>query len=227
MHIRRILQIAGSMVLGLVPVTGNSQVPAGQPSGPIVLNFDDLLGWPWPNPYNGLTWNNFLPENVPTVTAEFGPSGYEAGMISSPNVVYNGGGNPASIASATAFDFDSAYMTAAIMDNLQLEVKGYLGGTLKYDNTYMLSATSPTLIHFNDFDVNTIDLITSGGTPHGYPGFAPGEQFAMDNLTVNLNVPEPGIGGLLVIGAVAVALCIRRQRLVPIEIDLGRRYRLD
>src|SRR6476659_4147478 len=75
-------------------------------ASPVVYTFDDLLGWPWPNPYGGLNWNNFLPENVPVVTAEFGPSGYQAGLISPGNVVYNSGGNPASISRSGAFDFD-------------------------------------------------------------------------------------------------------------------------
>jgi hypothetical protein len=203
MKINGSLQNVATFILALAPIIGHSQT---------LISFDDLHGWPWPNPYNGLTWNNFLPENVPAVTAEFGPSGYEAGMISSPNVVYNGSGNPASITRSGAFDFDSAYMTAAIMDNLQLEVKGYLNGVLKYDNTYTLSATSPTLIHFNDFYVDTVDLITSGGTPHGYPNFAPGEVFAMDNLTVNLSpVPEPSMVELLSVGI--IALLVRRRRL--------------
>jgi hypothetical protein len=182
------------------------------------LTFDDLLGWPWPNPYNGLNWINFLPENVPTLIAEgFSPSGYQAGLVSGPNVVYNAGGNPASISRSAAFDFDSAYMTAAIMDNLQLEVKGYLNGNLKYDNTYTLSATSPTLIHFNCLGVDTVNLISSGGTPHGYPNFAPGGQFAMDNLTVNLSpVPEPGAVSLLMLGAAVVVLW-RRMLIGPLR----------
>lgn len=188
------------MCLGLAPAaTANAD--------PVLFTFDDLLGWPWPNPYNGLTWNNFLPENIPTLIAEgFTPSGYQAGLISGGNVVYNANGNPASITLASAFDFDSAYMTAAIMDNLQLEVKGYLDGGLKYDNTYTLSATTPTFIQFDYLDVDTVDLITSGGTFHGYAGFVPGEEFAMDNLTVNLTpTPEPGTAMLLALGAAALA----------------------
>jgi hypothetical protein len=183
-------------------------------ASPVVYTFDDLLGWPWPNPYGGLNWNNFLPENVPTVTAEFGPSGYQADMISSPNVVYNGSGNPAAISSSNPFDFDSAYMTSAIMDNLQLEVKGYLGGILKYDNFYILSATSPQLIHFNCFGVDTVNLITSGGTPHGYPGFFPGEEFAMDNLTIDLNpVPEPSTSALCILGIMVILVYSHKRSL--------------
>lgn len=184
-------------------------------ASPITLTFDDLLGWPWPNPYNGLTWNNFLPENVPTIIAEgFTPSGYQVGLISSPNVVYNSGGNPASIIRSGGFDFDSAFMTAAIMDNLQLEVKGYLNGNLKYDNTWTLRATSPTFITFNYYDVDTVNLITSGGTLY-YSNFYPGEQFAMDNLTVNLTptiIPEPRFVALWLFGASIVFLGLRKSR---------------
>ncbi len=90
------------------------------------------------------------------------------------------------------------------MDNLNLEVKGYLHGILEYDQTYILSATSAALINFNYHGVDTVNLITSGGTPHGYPGFAPGEQFAMDNLTVDLSsVPEPGMAGFFLLSLLA------------------------
>lgn len=98
------------------------------------------------------------------------------------------------------------------MDNLQLEVKGSLNGHLKYDRTYTLSATAPTFINFNFLNVDRVDLITSGGTPHDYPGFAPGEQFAMDNLTINLTIPEPAPAALFAFGSAILALNFRKRK---------------
>ncbi len=182
-------------------------------ASPTLITFDDLLGWPWPNPYNGLTWNNFFPEYVPSVTGEFGPSGYQAGMISSGTVAFNSGGSPASITRSGAFDFNSAYMTSALMDGLQLEVRGLSNGNLKYDHTWILSATAPSFINFNYLGVTEVDLITFGGTPHGYWDGASGEQFAMDNLTVNLTpVPEPDVFALILVGAVALTFVSTRKR---------------
>ena len=108
------------------------------------------------------------------------------------------GTSPSSVSSAAPFNLYSAFLTAAWNDNLQLEVQGYTGTTLVYDNTYILSAVNPTLIEFDYFDVNEVDFLPSGGTHHGgYPGI--GEQFVIDNMFVQ--TPEPSILSLLILGA--------------------------
>ena len=84
----------------------------------------------------------------------------------------------------------SAYLTAAWNDNLRVELKGYNGARLIYDNTYTLSATAPTLITFNYVGVTSVQFISSGGTLHpGYCGS--GEHFVMDNVTVVPTPPTP------------------------------------
>jgi hypothetical protein len=156
---------------------------------PVLVTFDDLPGSDLlvPNGYNSLNWSNFYYLDAATYP---GPSGYGAGMVSPPNVAFNGYGLPAAISSTTSVDMLSAYLTAAWNDNLRVEAKGYAGTNLIYDSTYVLSATAPTLINFDYLGVTTVQFNSSGGTPHpGYGGA--GTQFVMDNLTVVFPPPPP------------------------------------
>jgi hypothetical protein len=184
-------------------------------AGASLITFDDLASDtvnPIASPYAGLNWNNFY-----VYAGGSDPnSGYAPAVVSQNNVAFNGFGASATISDGT-FDLDSAYLTAAWNDNLQVEVIGMLGATILYDNTYTLSATAPTLVNFNYLGIDSVQFISSGGTPHGgYDGT--GTQFAMDNLTVNENaaVPEPttviaGAMLLLPFGLNTVRL-LRKQR---------------
>jgi hypothetical protein len=168
-----------------------------------LITFDDLTSGnvPVPNGYGSLSWSNFyyLDGVVYGDT-----SGYGAGVISSNNVAYNAFGSPASISNATPFDLLSAYLTAAWNDNLRVEVKGYAGATVMYDNTYTLSATVPALINLNYLGVTTIEFISSGGTPHlGYDGS--GTEFVMDNMKVVFPPGPPPTPSNLVATAVGVS----------------------
>jgi hypothetical protein len=162
------------------------------------LTFDDLTGLDTgsvPAGYGGVSWSNFYFLNASDTTKR--PSGYQAGMISFPMVVYNGSGYPASILGPVPFDLLSASLTAAWNDNLSVEIKGYVGTQLTYDRIITLSPTAPSLINFNYFGVDEVDFISSGGTLHpGYTHAEPAEQFVMDNVTV---VPHatPGVAPLV------------------------------
>jgi hypothetical protein len=152
-----------------------------------VIQFDDLPSnlTQVPNGYHLLGWNNVFFMNGSTYP--FNPSGFGQGIVSSNNVIFGGGGSIASI-TAQMFDFVSAYATAAFDDNLQLEAKGYLHGTLIFDTTNTLSATAPTLIQFNFCGVDEVDLTSWGGTQHA--GYAEsGTQFVMDNVNVKTWLP--------------------------------------
>ena len=144
---------------------------------PALITFDDLTGTGLavPEGYNNLTWNNFYYLNPATVG---GPSGYTAGLISAPNVAYNGDGTTAAISASAPFALVSAYLTAAWKDNLRVELKGYNGARLIYDNTYTLSATDPTLITFNYVGVTSVQFISSGGTSH--PGYVGNDEHFRD-----------------------------------------------
>ncbi len=154
------------------------------------ITFDDLpdstSGLAIPAGYYGFQWNNF---GCLDGLGDVGNSGYPVATITPKNVAYNGGGNPASFTSPVPFNFISAYLTLAHLDNLQVEIQGYASGVLTYDSTYTLSATNPTLIEMNFRAVDEVDFISSGGTPH--PGYrSGGEQFAMDNLSVKVPPPD-------------------------------------
>jgi hypothetical protein len=152
-----------------------------------MIKFDDLPSEfvPVPSGYHGLNWSNLF--NLDAVNYSSNPSGYQAGVVSTNFVVYGGAGST-SVISAEMFDLISAYLTAAWNDNLQFEAKGYIKGTLVYDQTTILSATSPTLVNFNFYGVDEVDFTSSGGTPHaGYNGA--GAYFALDNLSVVTYVP--------------------------------------
>jgi hypothetical protein len=153
-------------------------VQAGLPP----LTFDDLVktNAVISSGYGGLNWSNFY--CLDAVNLLKNPSGYQAGMVSPPNVAYNFGGHPASIIGVVPFDLLSADLTAAWRNNLNVEVKGYVGGNLTYDQVVTLSVTAPTTVQFNYFGVNSVSFVSSGGTP--VSGYAEsGEEFVMDNVT--------------------------------------------
>jgi len=145
-----------------------------------LLTFDDLYDPNWnqmPTGYGGVSWSNFYFLNAMT----YGSSGYQAAMVSSPNVIFNGNSQPASIRSPAPFDLLSAVLAGVWDDNLIVEARGYIGNVLAYDVTNTLSATVATPVHFNYFGVTAVSFLTSGGTKHtAYNGA--GRYFAMDNV---------------------------------------------
>ena len=91
------------------------------------LTFDDLPpfqndGSPIPDGYGGLDWDN-MHYIAPVQLFGAGNSGYYYGMLSSPNVAYNGGQNPATV-TGNQFTFDSAYFTGAWNDGLSIQIPG-------------------------------------------------------------------------------------------------------
>jgi hypothetical protein len=138
-----------------------------------------------PNGYAGLQWQNFGYED-----GSLNPhSGYFNAIVSQNNVAFNGFGNPALISDGS-FNLNSAYLTGAWNDGLQVEVQGFVGATLTYDNTYTVNTTGPTLINFNYLGVDEVNFISSGGTPNpAYISYGGGTNFAMDNLSVT--IPDP------------------------------------
>jgi hypothetical protein len=157
-----------------------------------VIGFDDLPfkatgGYPIPNSYGGFQWQNF--DYLNAVFSIVNPSGYLNGMVSQDYVIYNVGGQPAQIIGGT-FNLNSAYLTGAWNDGLQVEVQGFIGVTLVYDNTYTVNATGPTLINFNYLGVDEVNFISSGGSPH--PGFTHnGTMVVLDNLNITMLSPLP------------------------------------
>lgn len=99
-------------------------------------------------------------------------------------------------------------MTGAWSDGLQVEVQGFAGGRQIYDNTYTVNSTTPSLINLNYFGVDSVRFSSFGGEDHGYE-IGSGEQFALDNLTIEL-IPEPSGFALAGIGAAVLAVFRKR-----------------
>ena len=171
-----------------------------------LITFDDLLlqtyGRPVPNGYAGLQWNFFSvlePQSYPG-----DPVGYLNGMVSPRHVAFNDYANSDGTTTGgfhslgPVFDLNSAYLTAAWNDGLQVQVSGFVGGLLKYSSAYTLNTTAPTLVNFNFLGIDRVEFISYGGIPHLNPGGG-GTQTAIDNLSIT--IPEPKTISLLVLGA--------------------------
>jgi len=174
-----------------------------------LLTFDDLPTTPpgpgeagtgpIPNGYGGLNWGTF---NVIDGLAVDHSYGYYTGVVSPSDVIFNTFGAPASISNPYGlFDLDSAYLTAALnlSTPLNIEVQGFNGATMLYDNTYAVDNTGPTLINFNYDGINSVTFIT-----------APPQAVAIDNLMVT--VPEPSVMGLIGIGLMVMGLRLRVKK---------------
>jgi hypothetical protein len=181
-----------------------------------VLTFDDLPVTQYygtvPNGYGGLQWSNFgiiQPQNYPE-----NPGGYLAGMISSPNVAYNGYVNSDGTCTGSfydtngVFDLDSAYLTAAWGTPINVRVQGLIDNTLVYNNLYTVNETTPTFIQFNYTGIDTVNVIS-------YPSgsISIGDQVAFDNIAVNVPEPECATVFLFGITLFGIAALPRRNAL--------------
>lgn len=150
-----------------------------------------------PNGYGGLEWNNFAVLNGLEFPSDYG---YFTGVVSPDNIAFNEFGNAASMAIVSgSFNLDSAYLTSALNSypTLSIQVEGFRGGSLVYNNIYTVNNHSPTLINFNYLGVNTVT-------------FSSGVEFAMDNVTVD--VPEPSIFRLMLVGAACITFVYSKQK---------------
>ena len=176
--LRSILPAAALTVGLLAPAVSNATL----------VTFDDLTcsssGTPIPTSYSGLTWDNFY-----CLDSSARVDGYHNGAVSPSNVALNWFSNPAnfSISSPSSFTLNSAYLTAAWNNGLNVQVQAYRLGSLVSTTNHVLQATAPLLVNFNLVNVDQVVFTSSGGTSAGFSGS--GTQFAMDNLVVNEAVP--------------------------------------
>lgn len=144
-----------------------------------------------PDGYAGLSWGNFSYsqlsryENIDT--------GYSQAATSGTLFAFNTEAKVASVAGGT-YDLISAQLTAAWNDGLLVTVIGYADGAIKYQNTYLLNTSSPTLITFNYSGVDQVEFSSSGGV-HNPVFLGHGTHFAMDDMVIEphytIPVPEP------------------------------------
>ena len=179
-----------------------------------LVTFDDLSAAPpgnIPKGYEGLTWSNLWVLNGIIVGTSMGTNGYYYGVVSPSNVAFNAGGGPAEIDSpGTNFDFLSAYFTGAWNSNLNIEVQGFRDTNLVYDETKVVSATSPTLLTFDYLDIDRLYFDSYGGQSAGFLDGG-GVIFAMDNFEFEY-IPEPSSLLLTALGAVSLWAFVKRKR---------------
>lgn len=205
----------------LIAVAYLSVPGATSNAGPFTITFDDLPDpaagafWGWhggtvPPTYCALHWQGFLYENVPASSQQSGvSSGYVNGLVSGSNVAFTGAQGP-ELSSSSLFDLNSAYVTSAWRDDMQMEVLGFAGGLLKYDVTYTLQSTAVSLIHFDMVGVDSVHFNTYGGTVHPYPGGGNNYFAVFDDVSVTL-IPEPRSVFLIASGFCALLLARRRS----------------
>lgn len=137
--------------------------------------------FPIPAGYGGLTWRNFEVLNAQNTDFR---GGYRAGIVSPNNVIFNAYGDPAAIECAHPFRFESAFITAAGTDGLQLTVKGFAAGMVLYNQTYVLSRDRSTFIEFNFDGVDRVEFSSTGFALNG-------TGIAIDNVTVEVPAAAP------------------------------------
>jgi hypothetical protein len=181
-----------------------------------VLTFDDLSetgSGSYLGQYHGLGWDNFAAVNaILSTNSPFQVvTGTYYGMVSPSNVVINGNGYPAEIDSpGTNFDFLSAYLTGAQNSNLNIEIQGFNGTNLVYDETKVVSATAPTLFTFDYLDIDRLYFNSSGGEPTF--SSVPAYNVVMDNFMFEF-IPEPSSLLLAALGAMSLVAFLRRKRM--------------
>ena len=194
-HSTRALIASGLLIVVPVSLTcrGNAS-----PLETVTINFDDLrppysgysLTGPIPATYQGFEWYGFWCLN--TSYGDWSGWGYGAGVVSGRNIAYNRAGNNLTVFSRSLpFDFNSAYLTSALLDTMQVEVRGFVDGILTYDNIYTVEKAAPTLIAFDYREVQRVEFWLDN-------------IFVIDDLVVT--IPEPSITSLLALWGLLAGL---------------------
>jgi hypothetical protein len=144
-----------------------------------VVSFDDIpVGNDWArvqNGYGGLDWIAFGSING---LARPNMGAFTTGTVSASNVAFNIGGSPAAaIRSSVPFNLESAHLTGGI--DLQIQVQGWVGTRLAYNNTYKLNPAGPKFVEFNYAGVDKVTFVTT-----------PETIFVMDDVAVSPGEPS-------------------------------------
>lgn len=190
-----------------------SMLAAAVPASAALITFDDLGTNAFtaiPNSYQGFTWDYWASING----ANYGPSGYANGVVSGGNsacaCASDFGQATQSISSASSFTLGSGYFTSAWNDGATLSVVGLSGATTLFSTTATLNTSGPSLLNFNWSGIDKVTFAITGGTPSALPGG--GDYFALDNLTITSDVPEPASWAMMIGGFGLVGAAMRRRR---------------
>lgn len=163
------------------------------------------------NGYGGMNWTNFFLTSGSTS----GPitSGYDNAVVSPTKVAVNGSGEPASMIGLAPFTLNSFYMTAAWNDQLLVHVTGYREGISIYAMSFSVNTDAPKLIMLDWANIDQVNFSSEGGIPKlDWFDYGNGTNFAMDNLTINMPVPEPIVWQMMVSGLGLVGIAVRRRK---------------
>lgn len=176
-----------------------------------VITFDDLPETDAgiiENGYAGFDWSWFGYANKSVLPG----SGYETGVVSGDYAAYNDFAATSSL-SGSLFDFNGAYLTGAWNDGLNIEVKGFSGGTELYSTTVVVNTSNAQWFDFNFFGIDSLSFRSFGGEKNALLE-GEGEHFVMDNFTINesASVPESSSIALLLMGMAGLLLGRRTLR---------------
>ena len=179
MNTKRVALIAGALATALT---------AGRAA---VLTFDDVstttLYETVPDGYGGLNW-----DQMAVVNGNYHPV-YGYGVVSGDYAAFNLAANVVTVSDG-AFDFIGAYLTSAADGYVNMNVKGYNGAAIIYDQTIVVGA--PTWFNFNFNNIDSL-VLDSGGY-----------HFTMDDFTYV--IPEPS--SVAMAGLVSVLGVFIRRR---------------
>ena len=169
--LRRALAVGGSawllgLAMGLAAPSAHAQA--------MVLNFDAIpcTTSAIPNGAGGLNWANMFCADGPTTGG-----GYATGTVSSPNIAFNAGGNPATVtrSGGGVFSLSSAQLTTAFTPAPQVRVEGFVGATSVAVLTFSPTNTGPTLVDLSA--ITNVDRVVFTSLPTGQL-----RQFVLDDL---------------------------------------------
>ena len=167
-------------------------------------SFSDALG-ALPAGYEGFDWSA---RGYYHLDSEWPGSGYDYGTVSGSYAFFNALGLGVTITKAdnSIFDFNSAYLTAALNVGLNIELIGYLDSAETYSETVVVGTSEATLFNFDFLGIDTLYIHSWGGIPY-YSSGASSTQFVMDDFTYTdaSSVPEPSSIVLLLAGFAGLA----------------------
>lgn len=169
----------------------------------------DLFFGVVPDGYGGLNWSdNSAYFNA---TEDGGVTGFSNAPVSGDRIFAPGDTFDPVIISGETFNFIGAYFTASSNDGLNINVKGFNGATLLYDNTMIVNTSGPTWLELNQFGINRLEFISFGGVYNpDLTGTSDSAFYAMDNFTYSA-VPIPSSIWLFSMGLIGLLKVATRR----------------